>query len=141
MEKEVGLLKQSIKPSQKRFLYQLSCMCGTNRYMHTCLKCFVLHRLLRLILRALEIVMATTYFFTNGTSIVNRHIKPPCSLTIMLLKLACPPSRTNRSKGVSGLWKIHTQGKILLTVLSHTTGQVKESTFKQQDYLLFTLDR
>lgn len=101
-------------------------MYGTNRYTHTCLKCFVLHKLLRLIPCALEITMATTYCFTNWASIVNRHIKTSCSLTMMLLKLARPPSVTNRSKGVGGMWKIHMQGRILLTGLFHIAGPVED---------------
>jgi len=59
----------------------------------------------------LEIVMATMYFFTNENSIVNRHIKTPCNLTIMLFKLARPPSMTSSSKGVGCMWKIHIEAK------------------------------
>lgn len=44
-------------------------------HAHVPFKCFVLHRL-RLLLCALEIVMATMYSFTNGNSIVNKHVKP-----------------------------------------------------------------
>lgn len=75
------------------------------------LACFVPLSLLWVILCALEIVMATMYFFTNENSIVNRHIKTPCNLTIMLFKLARPPPMTSSSKGVGCMWKIHIEAK------------------------------
>lgn len=94
MQKKVGSLKQSIKACPKDIPVSAELYVQDKQaHAHVSFKCFVLHRL-RLILCALEIVMATTCFLYKWKQYSKQACKTPCRLIIRLLKLAS--SMTNK---------------------------------------------